>query len=70
MSKSDLVEISLVFRGKDSRKNSEAFMLHMDTMQGIGWLAEGIRHFGGSITHIRDDPEQNLIILDGDMSDE
>ena len=70
MSNNPIVEVSFVFRGKDALENSEAFMRHMDTIQGIFEILEGIRHFGGTITCIQDDPEQKLVILDGDMRDE
>lgn len=70
MSNYPVVEVSFVFRGKDALENSEAFMQHLDTIQGIFEILEGIRHFGGLITCLQDDPEQKLVILDGDMSDE
>lgn len=67
MPKPQVVEVSFVFRGKDATENAEAFMLHMDTVDGIFQIVEGIRHFGGTITYIKDDPDQKLIILDGDV---
>ena len=65
-----IVEVSFVFRGKDAAENAEAFMLHLDTIYGLFQVIEGIRHFGGKITYIKDDPDQKLVILDGDMGDE
>lgn len=70
MAKSPIVEVSFVFRGKDALENAEAFMVHLDTVDGILQIVDGIRHFGGAITHIADDPEQMLFILDGDMEGE
>lgn len=70
MSEPKIVEVSFVFRGKDASENAEAFMMHLDTIDGICQIIEGIRHFGGNITYIKDDPDQKLVILDGDMSDE
>jgi len=65
--KPHIVEVSFVFRGRDASKNAEAFMLHMDTIDGIYQIIEGIRHFGGCITYVKDDPDQKLVILDGDV---
>lgn len=65
-----VVEVSFVFRGKDASKNVEAFMSYLDTVEGLYGLIKGIRQFGGTLTHISNDPEQKLVILDGDMGDE
>jgi len=62
-----VVEVSFVFRGRDASENAEAFMLHLDTIDGIYQIIEGIRHFGGCITYVEDDLDQKLVILDGDV---
>jgi len=65
----EIAEVSLIFRGVDAEKNAEAFMSYMDTIDGIYHTIDGIKHAGGCITHILDDPDQRLIILDGDGPD-
>lgn len=70
MAKSPIVEVSFVFRGKDAAENAEAFMVHLDTVDGIFQIVDGIRHFNGCITCIQHDYEQKLIICDGDMNED
>jgi len=65
-----IVEVSIVFRGFDAEKNAEAFMLYMDTIEGMLGTINGIKHFGGCVQHITDEPENKLIIFDGDTGDE
>lgn len=65
----NIVEVSLIFRGPGSEKNAEAFMVYMDTVDGICQIVDGIKHAGGCVTHIMDDPDQKLVILDGEISD-
>lgn len=69
MAKNSIVEVSFVFRGKDALENADAFMLHIDTIDGLYQIVDGIRHFGGRITNVIDDTEQKMLILDGDMGD-
>lgn len=70
MSEPNIVEVSFVFRGKDAPRNAQAFMSYLDSVGGLCCVIESIRHFGGHLTCVSDDPEQKLVILDGDMGDE
>lgn len=67
MSKPDVIEVSLVFRGKDALENSQAFILYLDSVKGIWSIVEGIGHFGGAITQLSNDLEQNIFYFDGDL---
>jgi len=65
-----IVEVSLVFRGRDALENSEAAMKYLDSIEGVWSMLEGIRHFGGRVTFIDADAKQNILYFDGEMPEE
>jgi len=63
--KRNFAEISIVFKGDNAEKNRAAFIEHMDTIEGIGGLVEGIKFHGGTVDSIHDDVNQDIIIVNG-----
>jgi len=61
----NFAEVSIVFKGDNAQNNRAAFIEHMDTIEGIGGLIEGIKFHGGTVESVHDDIKQDIIIVNG-----